>query len=71
LIVRFWSGAAPCTRLGDVDATSSRRAVRIRVIVGTDPSPPDQACPEIALLLATRVWLDDPLGGRRVLYGGP
>lgn len=71
LVVRFWSGAPPCTRLTDAGATSSRRAVRIRVLVGSEPSPPDQACPEIALLLATKVRLEDPLAGRRVLYGGP
>jgi hypothetical protein len=71
LTLFFWGGPAACEKLADVRADSSRRAVRVTVLVGSDPASADAVCPEIAVLKAVRLDLDRPLGARAVVYRRP
>ena len=71
LVVRFWTGAHPCYGLGAARADEDRQVVRVRILVGTDPAAVDVACPEVALLAATRVPLKRPLGDRTIRTLGP
>jgi hypothetical protein len=71
LVVSFWNGVPPCYRLGRVDVAYRPRTVRVAVWVGTDPAVAGRICPEMAVLQAARVTLDEPLDGRRVVHGGP
>ncbi|MFB9428260.1 hypothetical protein [Streptoalloteichus tenebrarius] len=69
LRVSFWSGVEPCHVLDHVDVRQGADEVVITVHEGHDPARPDTACVEIAVLKATVVRLDAPLGGRRVVDG--
>jgi hypothetical protein len=46
-------------------------ALKLTVLVGTDPAASDVVCPELAEVQATRVALGEPMGARRVVFGGP
>lgn len=54
-VVRWWSGIAPCSVLRSVNTGVSGMTVRLRLVEGSDD--PDAACPELALLKATRIDL--------------
>jgi hypothetical protein len=71
LTVFFWSGPPPCERLADVDLRRVEGRVEVTVHTGTDPASAGSVCPELAVLLGTRIVLDEDLVGRPVTYGGP
>ena len=54
-VVRWWSGIPPCSVLRAVNVGVSGPTVRLRLVEGTDD--PDAACPELAMLKATRIDL--------------
>jgi hypothetical protein len=67
LIVSFWGG--PCMGVDHVDVDETPDTVTVSVYQGTPPSLAGSACPEIAMLMAVRVPLASPLGGRPVVDG--
>jgi hypothetical protein len=67
--VAFWGGVAPCFVLDRVEVREAWDSVAITLYAGSDPSAPDAACIEIALLMATDVALSSPLAGRPVVDG--
>lgn len=69
LRVRFWGGVAPCFVLGRAELEERADSVTVTLFAGSDPMHPDTACIEIALLMATDLRLDAPLGGRPVRDG--
>ncbi len=67
LLLRFYSGVEACYGLVRVDVTYGEGAVTVLVIGGRVPSA--DLCIELAELVSTRVTLEEPLGGRRVVDG--
>lgn len=67
LLLRFYSGVEACYGLVRVDVTYGEGAVTVLVIGGRVPSA--DLCIELAELVGTRVTLEEPLGGRRVVDG--
>ena len=68
-VVRWWSGIEPCSVLRSVAVKTGAATVRLRLVEGTDD--PGAACPELAMLKATRVDLGglEP-GTYTVIAGG-
>ncbi|MCZ7527798.1 MAG: hypothetical protein M5U14_16340 [Acidimicrobiia bacterium] len=70
LLVRFWSGVAPCYVPAGVDVVETPEQVTVTVLVGRDPSAgPDVVCIELAKLYEVAVTLEEPLGDRAVVDG--
>lgn len=67
LLLRFYSGVEACYGLVRVDVTYGEGAVTVLVFVGRVPSA--DLCIELAELVSTRVTLEEPLGGRKVVDG--
>jgi hypothetical protein len=67
LDVQFYNGVEECHGLDRVDVDYSRDAVTVTVYVGRVPGA--GVCIEIAELKVTRVNLDEPLNGRKILDG--
>jgi hypothetical protein len=69
LTVTFWGG--PCMGVDHVGLDESPDAVTVSLYQGTPPDLVGSMCPEIAVLMAVRVPLSSPLGGRTVEDGAP
>jgi hypothetical protein len=68
--VHFWSGVEPCYTLDHVDVQYSADEVTITLFEGHDPDPDaNTACIELAVWKATKIQLDEPLGGRKLVDG--
>jgi hypothetical protein len=67
LTVTFWGG--PCMGIDHVGLDEAPDTVSVTLFQGTPPSLVGSACPEIAMLMAVRVPLSSPLGGRTVVDG--
>jgi len=67
-VVRWWSGIAPCSVLRSVTVGVGDGTVRLRVVEGTDD--PGAACPELAMLKATRVDLGGLAPGTYTVIAG-
>jgi hypothetical protein len=69
VLVRFYGGVAPCFVLDHYDVEETATDVTITLYGGSDPSSPDVACDEIAVLYEVMVPLAAPLGDRAVVEG--
>ena len=69
LIVRFWSGVAPCSVLDHIDVDYQEKSVVVTLFEGRKPATGDVACIEIAELKAVRVELSERVGDRNVVDG--
>ncbi len=67
LTVYFWSGPEGCHGLDRVEVDPADDAVTVTLYEGRVPGA--QVCAEVALYKSTRVRLDEPLAGRRILDG--
>jgi hypothetical protein len=69
LAVHFTSGVEPCYVLDHVDVAYRTNEVEITLYEGHDPDDEDTACIEIAEFKVTKVHLEEPLGGRKLVDG--
>lgn len=69
LTVHFTSGVEPCYVLDHVDVDFQDEEVVVTLYEGHDPSDEDTACIELAEFKVTKVELDEPLGGRKLVDG--
>jgi len=67
LDVQFYNGVEECYGLDRVEVEYSEDAVTVTVYVGRVPGA--RVCIEIAELKVTKVNLDEPLNGRKILDG--
>jgi hypothetical protein len=67
-VVRWWSGIEPCSVLRQVAIGVSGSTVRLRLVEGSDD--PDAACPELAMLKATRIDLNGLEPGTYTVVAG-
>jgi hypothetical protein len=67
-VVRWWSGIAPCSVLRSVNVGIDGATLRLRLVEGSDD--PDAACPELAMLKATRVDLGSLEPGTYTVVAG-
>ena len=65
----WYSGVEPCSVLDRVRVEETDTTVTITIREGSDPTQPDVACIELAVLRGTRVQLDAPLGDRDLIDG--
>jgi hypothetical protein len=65
--VEFYGGVEECEGLDRVEVEETKDTVTITLYIGRVPSA--EVCIEIALLKATTVELDSPLGGREIVDG--
>jgi hypothetical protein len=67
-VVRWWSGIPPCSVLRSVTVGVGEGTVHLRLVEGSDD--PDAACPELAVLKATRVDLGGLAPGTYTVMAG-
>jgi hypothetical protein len=67
LLIQFYGGVEECYGLDHVDVQYGKTDVTVTLYEGRVPSA--QMCVEMAVLKATRVVLDEPLDGRKVVDG--
>ena len=67
LLVRFYGGVEACEGLDRVEVEYEPERILVTLFVGRVPSA--EACIEIAVLKATRVELDEPVAGRKIVDG--
>jgi hypothetical protein len=67
-VVRWWSGIEPCSVLRPVGIGVSGTTVRLRVVEGSDD--PNAACPDLAMLKATRIDLNGLEPGTYTVVAG-
>ena len=65
--VTWYGGAVECYGLAGADVAYRPKVIEVTVHEGRLPKV--DVCPEYALLKATTVELDEPVGGRRVVDG--
>lgn len=65
--VFFMSGVEPCHVLDSVKVTYAKDAIRIGVLMGSDPKRPDAACPALARFAYTDVDLKEAVGDREIV----
>ena len=65
--VEFYGGVEECEGLDHVEVEETKQDVTITLYTGRVPSA--EVCIEIALLKATTIELDSPLGGRELVDG--
>jgi hypothetical protein len=65
--VEFYGGVEECEGLDRVEVRERPRTVRITVFVGRVPEA--EVCIELAVLKATTVRLEEPIGDRRIVDG--
>lgn len=70
LDVYYVGNAAGCRRLANVRVAESATTVTITLYEGTDPARAQEACPGAGVQARTRVALDAPLAGRKLIDGG-
>lgn len=69
LVVRFYGGVEACEGLDRVELDYEENRIVVTLFVGRVPAA--EVCIELAVLKATRVRLDEPVGGRKVVDGAP
>lgn len=65
----IWSGVEECYGIDHVEAEYSKRSITLTIYEGRDPEA--DVCIEIAVRKVIRVSLEEPIGGRRIVDGGP
>ncbi|HEX8100178.1 MAG TPA: hypothetical protein VF660_08265 [Actinomycetota bacterium] len=69
LVVRFYGGIEACEGLDHIAVKYRPREIVVTVFTGRVPSA--QVCIEVAVLKVTKVRLDEPIRGRRIVDGAP
>ncbi len=69
LVVRFYGGVEACEGLDHVEVEYEEKRIVVTLFVGRVPTA--EVCIEVAVLKATRVQLDEPIAGRRIVDGAP
>ena len=69
LTVRFYGGVEACEGLDRVEVEYKERRILVTLFVGRVPTA--EVCIEVAVLKATRIQLEEPVAGRRIVDGAP
>ncbi|HEX2068887.1 MAG TPA: hypothetical protein VHH54_01625 [Actinomycetota bacterium] len=69
LVIRFYGGVEACEGLDHVEVDYEEKRIVVTLFVGRVRTA--EVCIELAVLKATRVQLDEPVGGREVVDGAP
>ena len=67
LLVRFYGGVEACEGLDHVEVEYEAKRIVVTLFVGRVPTA--EACIEVAVLKSTRVALEEPVGGRKIVDG--
>ena len=65
----FWHGVEECYGVDRIDVTYGEKTVSLTIYEGRNPEA--ETCIELAVRKVVRVTLDEPIGDRAVVDGGP